>query len=566
MPRRLLAVLILLIATVPASAQRLSGDVVPERYDLWFAPDFETDTFRGRTTIVVDVLKATTDVTLHAAELTFVDVTIESGGQAQDADVAFDLDAETATLHVPNTLETGPATIQIIYTGILNDRLRGFYLSETNGRKYAVTQLEATDARRAFPSFDEPAYKAVFGVTLMVDDGDTAISNGAVLTDTPGPEPGKHTLVFESTLEMSSYLVAMLVGDFVCREGGVGDTPIRVCATPDKLALTGFALEAAEQQLAFFNDYFGLRYPFGKLDVIAVPDFAAGAMENTGAVVFRERLLLADPARASLGLQKNIAGIIAHELAHMWFGNLVTMEWWDDIWLNEGFATWMSSKPLAAWRPEWNVDQDDARSTQRAVGIDALQATRPVRVAANTPEEINEVFAGREGFRGALGSYVRRFAFDNATAEDLWNELARVTGEPIDAIMSSYIDQPGVPVLSVDSRCVDDTTEISLFQERFVGTPNGATDNQTWTVPVCFADPGGATPRCQVMTEARQTVSVPGCTQTPFANANGSGYYLTEYSPGAVAALAEVAVSLLTPVERISLLGDGWWMIQAGRH
>jgi puromycin-sensitive aminopeptidase len=215
MPRRLLAVLILLIATVPASAQRLSGDVVPERYDLWFAPDFETDTFRGRTTIVVDVLKATTDVTLHAAELTFVDVTIESGGQAQDADVAFDLDAETATLHVPNTLETGPATIQIIYTGILNDRLRGFYLSETNGRKYAVTQLEATDARRAFPSFDEPAYKAVFGVTLMVDDGDTAISNGAVLTDTPGPEPGKHTLVFESTLEMSSYLVAMLVGDFV---------------------------------------------------------------------------------------------------------------------------------------------------------------------------------------------------------------------------------------------------------------------------------------------------------------------------------------------------------------
>ena len=219
-----------------------------------------------------------------------------------------------------------------------------------------MTQLEATDARRVFPSFDEPVYKAVFGVTLIIDDGDTAISNGALVSDTPGPEPGKHTLVFEPTLEMSPYVVAMLVGNFVCNAGGIDDTPIRVCATPDKLALTDFALEAAEQQLAYFNDYFGIRYPFGKIDIIAVPDFAAGAMENTGAVVFRERLLLTDSARASLGVRKNVAGVIAHELAHMWFGNMVTMAWWDDIWLNEGFATWMASKPLAEWRPAWNVD------------------------------------------------------------------------------------------------------------------------------------------------------------------------------------------------------------------
>jgi aminopeptidase N len=193
---------------------------------------------------------------------------------------------------------------------------------------------------------------------------------------------------------MSTYLVAMVVGDFACRAGHSDGTDIRICSTPDKQNLTAFALEAAQHQLKFFNDYFGIRYPFGKLDIIAVPDFAAGAMENAGAITFRERLLLIDPERSSVTVRKSVASIISHEIAHQWFGNLVTMKWWDDIWLNEGFATWMANKPLAEWRPEWQVSLDDADATQAALGLDALRSTRPIRTKVETNDQINEVFDG----------------------------------------------------------------------------------------------------------------------------------------------------------------------------
>ena len=222
--------------------------------------------------------------------------------------MTLDASRETATFTVPQPIAEGKATIQITYTGILNDKLRGFYISKANGRKYAVSQMEATDARRAFPSFDEPAFKATFDISMMIDSGDTAISNGKVLSDTPGPEPGKHTLKFGRTPKMSTYLAAMLVGDFVCREGASDGIPIRICSTPDKRGLTAFALEAAQQQLAFFNKYFGIKYPFGKLDIIGVPDFSAGAMENAGAITFRERLLLVDPANSSVASRKRVAG------------------------------------------------------------------------------------------------------------------------------------------------------------------------------------------------------------------------------------------------------------------
>ena len=244
----------------------------------------------------------------------------EDAGGSQTATVSLNEKDETATLKVARAIPRGPATIHITYTGILNDKLRGFYLSKANGRNYAVSQMEATDARRAFPSFDEPAYKATFDVTLMIDAGDSAISNGRQVSDTPGPEPGKHTVVFARTPKMSSYLVALLVGDFVCRSGASGATPIRICATPDKLGLTAFALAAAEQQVAFFNKYFGIPYPYEKLDIIGVPDFAAGAMENAGAITFRERMLLANEATASAGVLKSVASVISHELAHQWFG------------------------------------------------------------------------------------------------------------------------------------------------------------------------------------------------------------------------------------------------------
>src|SRR5687768_15069859 len=276
-----LCVLILLVSVAsPALAQRLSGTVMPEHYTLWFAPSLKEETFRGKAGIRVQSSQPTREITLHATEMTLTEVTITAGGRTQTAKVRVNPESETMTLVVPETIPAGQAVITIAYKGILNDKLRGFYISKANGRSYAVTQMEATDARRAFPSFDEPMYKATYDVSMTVDTGDTAISNGRQISDTPGPQPGKHTIRFATTPKMSTYLLAMIVGDFVCRDGESDGTTLRVCSTPDKLPLTAYAMDVAKQQLKFFNDYFGVKYPFGKLDIIAAPGFATGVIEN----------------------------------------------------------------------------------------------------------------------------------------------------------------------------------------------------------------------------------------------------------------------------------------------
>jgi aminopeptidase N len=576
-----LAVLVAWVS--PSEAQRLPDTVAPDHYTLWFAPDLANATFRGRESIRVTVRRPVREITLHAAEIQFDEVSIEAAGLRQPAQVTLDTPREMATLSVPREIPAGPAIIHIAYRGLLNDKLRGFYLSHANGRRYAVTQMEATDARRAFPSFDEPALKATFELSLMVDTVDSAISNGAQISDTPGPEPGKHTVSFAPTPRMSTYLVAMIVGDFVCRSGAADGTPIRVCSTPDKLPLTGFALEAAEQQLAFYNRYFGIRYPFGKLDIIAVPDFAAGAMENAGAITFRERRLLLDPARASLDTRKGVAGVISHEIAHQWFGNLVTMQWWNDIWLNEGFATWIASKPIARWRPEWKVEADDAADTQGALSIDALRSTRAIRIAVETPDEINQVFdgiayektagvlrmieayVGPDAFRDGVRAYLKAHAFSNAAGEDFWQTMTAATGRPVDRIMRGFVERPGAPVLSVEPRCDGGRSRITVTQARFTGVPGAAAPERSpWAFPVCVGA-GGRGARCELLEEPQRTFTAPSCNPPAFANAGARGFYFTEYTPDAVRALARPAARL-SPVERISLLSDEWWMVRAGRH
>ncbi len=574
--------ILLLALAQTAAAQRLSGDVIPEHYTLWFQPDLVKDTFRGRTTIQARTVTSGRSLTLHAAEMTFGEVRVTAGGRTQTATVTMNQEQETATLTVAEPIGEGAVTIDISYTGILNDKLRGFYRSAANGRKYAVSQLEATDARRAFPSFDEPRFKATFDVSLTVPQGDTAISNGRVKTDTPGPEPGTHTVTFETTPKMSTYLVAMLVGDFACRSGSSDGTAIRVCTTPDKIGQAGFALQAAEQQLAFFNNYFGIKYPFGKLDIIGIPDFAAGAMENAGAITFRERALLVDEATGSVQQRKTVASIVAHEIAHQWFGNLVTMKWWDDIWLNEGFATWAANKPLAVWRPDWKMEMNVAEELQAAMGLDTLASTRAIRTKVETPDEINEVFdpiayektgsvlamieayVGPEAFRRGVSSYLKRFSYSNASGEDFWAEMTRVTGKPVDQILRSFVDQPGIPLLSVETSSGGGFTELKLTQQRFWLTPPaGAPAAQTWTFPVCIKQ-GSGQPRCEVLSRPTTTLRVPGAA-APVVNAFSRGYYLTEYTPSHLKAFAQPAAGL-TPAERVSLLGDEWRLVRSGRH
>jgi aminopeptidase N len=581
MRQALLLFVVLCLTAGPSTAQRLSGDVVPEHYTLWFAPDVKAATFEGRATIQARTATATKSITLHAAELRFGEVRITSRGKPQTAQVTLDERQGTATLTVPEDIAEGPVTIDITYAGVLNDKLRGFYRSVANGRTYAVSQMEATDARRAFPSFDEPRFKATFDISLTVDAGDTAISNGRQISDRPGPRPGTHTLTFARTPKMSTYLVAMLVGDFKCRSGGADGIDIRVCSTPDKLPQTAFALDAAQHQLKWFNDYFGIKYPFGKLDIIGIPDFAAGAMENAGAITFRERALLVDDATASVDQRRNVASIIAHEIAHQWFGNLVTMTWWDDIWLNEGFATWAANKPLAAWRPEWRMELTVARELQTALALDTLDTTRAIRTHVETPDEINEVFdpiaydktasvlamiesyVGPDAFRRGVTSYLKRHSYGNAAGEDFWNEMRRVTGRPVDRILRSFVDQVGAPLLTVDNACRSQQPSVQVTHGRFTASTSARPASQTWTFPACVKQAAGP-PRCELLTAAMQTLPLTAC-EPPFVNAGSRGYYVTEYRPQALAAFAKPSAGL-TPVERMSLLGDEWRMVRSGRH
>lgn len=577
----LLALAVAALAS-PALAQRLPGGVTPEHYTLWVAPDIAAATFRGTVDIRVRIEQPTATITLHAAEIAFDTVTIEAGGTTVPATVTENTKDEMVTFTAPAPLAAGTATIHVTYRGILNDKLRGFYLSKGATRNYAVSQMEATDARRAFPCFDEPAKKATFDISMTIATGDMAISNGAQIADTPGPDAGTHTVRFATTPKMSTYLVALLVGDFVCREGASDGIPIRVCATPDKKDLTGFAMEAAQYEVKFFNDYFGIKYPFGKLDIIGIPDFAAGAMENAGAITFRERMLLVDEATASIGVRKSVASVIAHELAHQWFGNLVTMKWWDDIWLNEGFATWAANKPLAAWKPEWQMDVNAAEETQTALGLDVLRSTRAIRTKVETPAEINEVFdpiayektsgvinmveafVGPEAFRKGVSAYLTRYASSNAAGEDFWNEVTRVTEKPVNRVMRSFVDQPGAPVLSVSTACVGGQTKVTVRQRRFdggVGAKPSAP--QAWSLPVCVKTDTGKT-TCELVSDSTQSFNAPGC-GAAMVNADARGYYITEYEPAALTALA-ARTTALTGAEKVSLLGDEWRLVRAGRH
>jgi len=318
--------MIFLFLPLLAGAQRLPYGLSAKHYDLTLTPDLQKAVFSGDETLEVEVNKTATEFILNSAELEFQEATITQDNKVQPAKWNFAADKEQVTLTVADALEPGPATIHIKYTGVLNDKLRGFYLARTKERNYATTQFESTDARRAFPSLDEPAYKATFDITLIANKGDTAISNSAIASDTPGPGEGKHTIKFATTPKMSTYLVAMAVGDFECIEGSADNTPIRVCGTPDKKPLSAAALRYATEILKFYNQYYGIPYPFGKLDILGVPDFEAGAMENTAAIFYRESLLFIDDKNSSVESHQAVFEVLAHEMAHQWFGDLITMK------------------------------------------------------------------------------------------------------------------------------------------------------------------------------------------------------------------------------------------------
>jgi aminopeptidase N len=573
-------VLLFAVFFIPAyaPAQRLSDVAIPKHYTLQLTPNLQTATFTGDETIDLTLAKATDVIVLNALQLKFDTVTAEADGKSLTARVSLDTKLQQATFHFPRKLSPGAVTLKISYSGVLNGVLRGFYLSKTATRNYAVTQFEPTDARRAFPSFDEPAFKATFDVSLIVSQGDTAIGNTNIISDTPGPGEGEHTIRFATTPKMSTYLVAFLVGDFKCLAGESDGVPIRACATPGKVQFAQFALSGAEFFLHYYDNYFGIKYPMPKLDMIAIPDFEAGAMENFGAITYRETAMLVDEKTASISAKKVVAVDVAHEMAHQWFGDMVTMKWWDNIWLNEGFATWMSKKPLAAWKPQWHIPEDEASDLNKTLDLDGGRVTRTIRARADTPSEINEMFdgitygkaaavllmtenyLGEEAFRAGVHRYLQAHMYGNATAEDFWNTLQQSSGKPVAKIMESLVTQPGEPLLTF-GRVRDGSVEVT--QKRFFLNPKETEDQpQSWTLPVCMKSSDDQ-PDCPILSATMQRLHVPQA-EVFYANAGGMGYYRSRYDSADYQQLLRLVENALTPSERITFLGSQWAQAHAG--
>jgi puromycin-sensitive aminopeptidase len=567
---------------------RLPQSVIPERYDLELAPELSTGTFRGREAVRLTVRETVCEIVLNAAELNFQSVSIhDDSGRRLTGSVRLDEPTERAHLAFSAPLAPGVWTLDITFTGILNDALRGFYRSvvRTEGgvaTTLAVTQFEATDARRAFPCWDEPAYKAIFQVTLIVDEGLTALSNSAVAETRPAGA-GRCAVVFAPTIPMSTYLVAFVVGRLEATAPVLADgVPIRVWAVPGKGHLGAFALEAAAFSLRFFREYYGIAYPGDKLDLIAIPDFAFGAMENLGAITFRETALLADERTATHGELTRVAHVVMHEIAHMWFGDLVTMAWWNGLWLNEAFATVMEVMAVDAWKPAWGRWDSFGAARAAAYLTDGLAASRPVEFPVAAPKDAEAMFdvltyekggsvlrmleqyLGPEVFRDGVRRFLAAHQCGNAETRDLWRALGAASGQAISEIMEEWIFRAGYPL--VEARLAEDGRSLRLSQCRFAYLP-GAGDETRWRIPLGlrFRVNGRIEQRRLLLEGAETRLPLPAAPDWVVVNDGGHGFYRVHYGDDLRAALLAAPFEILSPIERFNLVSDAWAVALAGR-
>ena len=566
---------------------RLPTTVIPERYELTLAPDLANSLFTGEEKVSIDVREPVREIVLNAAELELQAASLRlAGGKVLQGNASLDAENEQATLSFAETVPPGRHELQIRFSGILNDKLHGFYRStykDANGqeRRLASTQFESTDARRAFPCWDEPAFKAVYGVSLIVEERLTAISNARVTRETALPESGKKKVAFADTIKMSTYLVAFIVGEFEATEPAmVGDVPLRVWAVPGKKQLGGFALDIGKFSLEHFARYYDIPYPGDKLDLIAIPDFASGAMENLGAITFRETALLVDREKATRTELERVADVVSHENAHMWFGDLVTMKWWNGLWLNEAFATFMEMLAVDAWKPEWRRWDSFTVSRAAAMQVDGLKSTRPIEFPVERPEEaagmfdvltyekgasvlrMLEQYLGDAAFRDGIRLYLRRHAYGNAETTDLWDAIEDSTKQPARSLMDTWIFQPGYPLIGVER----DGKSIRLTQQIFRYLQDGSDRERKWHAPIFLraGTKSGVINKTLLLTEREQRIELDDAADWVVVNAGGHGFYRVRYSGELLEALKQGLHSRLSAVERFSLVNDTWAATLAG--
>ena len=573
----------------PSSPYRLPRDVEPDTYRLRLEPDLESGEFAGSVEVDVRVLEQTDEIVMNAAELKILDASVAPpAADPVAALTSLDDALERVVLRLPAPLAKGDATVRLSFVGKLDELLRGLYRctftdEAGNVHTMAATQMESTDARRVFPCWDEPDRKATFEVTAVVDEGLAAFSNSPIASEqsVPGRDGAtKREVRFLPTMKMSTYLVALVVGGLEATDPvEVRGVPVRAVHVPGKAHLTGFAVDVARHAIEFFTDYFGIAYPGQKLDLVAIPDFAFGAMENLGCVTFREALLLVDPDHASQLELMRIADVVHHEIAHMWFGDLVTMGWWEGIWLNEAFATFMEVLATDHYRPEWQRWVSFGLEREMAMGVDSLHATRPIEYPVGSPDEADGMFDALtyekggsvlrmleqylqpEVFRDGVRRYLETHAYGNTVTADLWHALEEASGVPVRAVADSWILQGGHPLVVTDGA--------TLRQEPFSYLPEPPSGEsaigRTWLVPVMARVPGAGGDAERLLLE-QDPVALP---QTLLrgellVNAGGTAVYRVAYPPGYLSDLASHRHDL-EPLERFQLVSDAWALVLADR-
>ncbi|MCH7787855.1 MAG: M1 family metallopeptidase [Acidobacteria bacterium] len=551
----------------------------PVHYDLRIEPQIDAARFTGLCVVTIDLLEPTDEIVMHAAELEIDRVSLIVGDETTPLSATVDEDSELLTLRCATVIPATTVRVEVSFAGTLNDKLRGFYRSTFTGDDgnevvIATTQFQATDARRAFPCFDEPAFKASFSIELIVGSGDLAVSNGMeierrVLDD-------ERTLVrFDTTMKMSTYLVAFVVGPMEATEPRtVNGIDVRVVHRPGDGHLTSYALDVACHALEYFAEYYGIDYPASKLDLVAIPDFSFGAMENLGCVTFRDIYLLVDAENATRNERQNVASVINHEIAHMWFGDLVTMGWWNGIWLNEAFATFMETKATDAFEPDWDYWTSFAFGRSAALLIDALRSTRSVEYEVVSPSDAEAMFdvltyqkgasvvrmleqyLGESRFREGIRSYLTRHAYGNTETEDLWVALEEVSGEPVRELMDGWIFNHGYPVLS--SKPLGDS--ICVVQRRFLAD-GSRDDDATWVVPIEWRDRVTAESGRALLSERETTLPITNPTEL---NSGAHGFYRVHRTPDEHRAIIESGFAGYGTAERYGLIDDAWVMVRSG--
>ncbi|KAM5450106.1 Aminopeptidase 2 mitochondrial [Microsporum audouinii] len=577
-----------------AGREILPANVKPLHYDLTLEPNFEDFSFKGTVHIDLDVVEETTSITLNVLELTIDSAAIETNGTeiATSSPVSYDKDKQTATITLGEKVAAGTkAKLNLKFTGTLNDNMAGFYrcsYKDANGnQKYmASSQMEPTDCRRAFPCFDEPSLKAQYTITLIADKDMTCLSNMDVESETEVKStmvshPRKAVKFTKSPL-MSTYLVAFIVGHLNYIETKAFRVPIRVYATPDQNIEHGrFSLDLAAKTLAFYEKTFDNKYPLPKMDMVAVPDFAAGAMENWGLVTYRIVDVLYDEKTTGAATKERIAETVQHELAHQWFGNLVTMDFWDGLWLNEGFATWMSWYSCNVFYPEWNVWQTYViDNLQQALSLDSLRSSHPIEVPVKRADEITQIFdaisyskgsavlrmiskyMGEENFLQGVKAYIKKHAYGNTTTGDLWAALSEASGKPIDKVMDIWTKDVGFPVLTVKENKENQT--INVQQNRFLRTGDVKAEDDRILYPVILAlKSRDNIDQAAVLSERSQDIKV----DLDFykLNADHSSLFRTCYTPERLEKLGKDAkAGLLTVEDKAGMIADAGVLAASG--